>query len=87
MKGRFIMAQVTNVVRTFYNETFNKNIRIIEINGQAWFVGKDVADALGYEAARNAIKTHVNEEDKLTHQISASGQMRIYRRTLWNFRF
>lgn len=44
--------------------------------GEPWFVGKDVADALGYEAARNAIAAHVDDEDKLTHQISASGQMR-----------
>ena len=48
----------------------------MEIDGEPWFVGKDVADILGYGASRNAIATHVDTEDKLTHQISASGQRR-----------
>ena len=41
-------------------------------------MGKDVAEKLGYSAARNAIATHVEDDDKLMHQISASGQMRDY---------
>lgn len=44
--------------------------------GEPWFVGKDVAEALGYGRADNAIRQHVEKEDKLTHQISASGQNR-----------
>lgn len=51
-------------------------VRTLTIDGEPYFVGKDVADVLGYEAARNAIAAHVDAEDKLTHQISASGQMR-----------
>lgn len=51
-------------------------VRAMNLNGEPWFVGKDVADCLGYAAARNAIATHVDNEDKLTHQISASGQNR-----------
>ena len=39
-------------------------------------MGKDVASVLGYERADNAIRSHVEEEDKLMHQISASGQRR-----------
>ena len=46
------------------------------INNEPWFVGKDVASVLGYERADNAIHSHVEEEDKLMHQISASGQRR-----------
>ena len=46
------------------------------INNEPWFVGKDVASVLGYERADNAIRSHVEEEDKLMHQISASGQRR-----------
>ena len=46
------------------------------INNEPWFVGKDVVMMLGYERADNAIRSHVEEEDKLMHQISASGQRR-----------
>ncbi len=46
------------------------------INNEPWFVGKDVASVLGYERADNAIRSHVEEEDKLMHQFSASGQRR-----------
>ena len=64
-----------NNLEIFTNPEFG-NIRIIETNGEPWFIGKDVAEALGYEASRNAITKHVDDEDKLTHQISASGQNR-----------
>ena len=40
------------------------NLRCIEIDGEPWFVGKDVATALGYAKARNAISVHVDNEDK-----------------------
>ena len=64
-----------NNLEIFTNPEFG-NIRIIEKNGEPWFIGKDVAEALGYEASRNAITKHVDDEEKLTHQISASGQNR-----------
>ena len=48
----------------------------MEIDSTPYFVGKDVAEILGYERADNAIRTHVDDEDKLMHQISASGQGR-----------
>ena len=64
-----------NELQIFKNEQFG-SMRTLEINGEPWFVGKDVAEVLGYAATRNAIATHVDNEDKLTHQISASGQMR-----------
>lgn len=41
-------------------------VRTVEISGEPWFVGKDVAEALGYSKSRNAIAAHVDEEDK-TH--------------------
>lgn len=47
----------------FNNAEFG-NVRTMEINGEPWFVGKDVASALGYAKPRNAIATHVDEEDK-----------------------
>lgn len=69
-----IWQQVNNI-QVFNNPEFG-NIRTVEIDNEPWFVGKDVASALGYTAERNAIAAHVDGEDKLTHQISASGQMR-----------
>lgn len=54
----------------------NNDVRTQVINDEPWFVGKDVAEILGYERPDNAIRNHVDEEDKLMHQISASGQMR-----------
>lgn len=35
------------------------------IDGEPWFVGKDVAQVLGYEAPKNAIPTHVDEDDRI----------------------
>ena len=39
-------------------------IRTMDINGEPWFVGADVAKALGYSNARDAIFKHVDDEDK-----------------------
>ncbi|HFQ3913489.1 TPA: phage antirepressor KilAC domain-containing protein [Enterococcus faecium] len=56
---------------------FEQNeVRTVLVNNEPYFVGKDVAEILGYERADNAIRNHVDDEDKLTHQISASGQNR-----------
>lgn len=64
-----------NDLQVFTNPQFGE-LRSITIDGEPWFVGNDVAGALGYSAGRNAIAAHVDAEDKLTHQISAAGQMR-----------
>lgn len=42
----------------------NNQIRTLLINDEPWFVGKDVAEILGYSKARNAIATHVDDDDK-----------------------
>ena len=64
-----------NDIQIFNSPEFGQ-VRTLTIDGNPWFVGKDVAEILGYERADNAIRNHVDEEDKLTHQISASGQNR-----------
>lgn len=64
-----------NDLMIFKNEEFGE-IRSVEINNEPYFIGKDIAEVLGYERADNAIRKHVDEEDKLMHQISASGQNR-----------
>ena len=64
-----------NELKIFTNDTFG-NIRGIEIDGEGWLVGKDVAKALGYKDTDYAIRTHVDEEDKLTRGFTGSGQNR-----------
>lgn len=54
-----------NEVKVFQNEQFG-SIRTMEHEDSVWFVGKDIATILGYAKPRNAIATHVDEEDK-TH--------------------
>lgn len=54
-----------NELRIFTNSEFGK-MRSIQIDGEPWFVGKDVAAALGYENTRDALAKHVDEEDKNT---------------------
>lgn len=41
-------------------------IRTIQRNGEIWFVGKDIAERLGYNNPRSAIRDHVDDEDKNT---------------------
>lgn len=67
----------TSVVSEVFNFNFEGcEVRSLMIDGEPWFIGKDVGEALGYKAARNALKKFVDEEDKLTHRFDASGQSR-----------
>lgn len=50
-------------VQIFSNEEFGR-IRTIAINGEPWFIGKDVAERLGYSNPQKAIRDHVDEEDR-----------------------
>ena len=52
-------------LKVFTNEELG-SVRVMERNGEPWFVGKDVADILGYTNSRKAIGDHVDEEDKNT---------------------
>ena len=52
-----------NEVQIFQNEQFGE-IRTVLIDGEVWFVGKDVAAALGYSNTRKALIDHVMNEDK-----------------------
>ena len=49
------------------------NIRTVTIDGEPWFVGKDVAEALGFTNPRDAISTHVFDEDKGVESIDTLG--------------
>ena len=54
-----------NELKVFENPTFGQ-VRTIEIDNEPWFVGKDVAEALGYSNTRDALDRHVEKEDKNT---------------------
>lgn len=64
-----------NELQIFNSEEFG-DIRTVTIDSEPWFVGKDVATALGYANPKNAVPTHVSEEDKLSTQIEYAGQRR-----------
>ena len=50
-------------LKIFENEEFGQ-IRTVMRDGEVWFVGKDVANGLGYSNARKALGDHVDKEDK-----------------------
>ncbi|MFR7477629.1 MAG: BRO family protein [Acutalibacteraceae bacterium] len=52
-----------NELKIFENPAFGQ-VRTVEREGEPWFVGKDVAQALGYKDTINALKSHVDPEDK-----------------------
>lgn len=64
-----------NDLQIFKSEDFGE-IRTVTINNEPWFVGKDVAVALGYKNTADAIGKHVDTDDKLTSQIAIAGQRR-----------
>lgn len=64
-----------NELKIFESPAFG-SIRTVEMNGAPYFVGKDVAEVLGYSRPDHAITNHVDDEDKLTYQIDTSGQNR-----------
>lgn len=52
-----------NELQIFNSEEFG-DIRTVQLNNETYFVGKDVAEALGYERATKAIQDHVDVDDK-----------------------
>lgn len=60
---------------TFENMEFGK-LTVMEKDGEFFFIGKEVAEKLGYARADNAVRNHVEDEDKLMHCFGASGQGR-----------
>lgn len=62
-------------IQIFNNAEFG-SVRTVEVNEEPYFVGKDVAEILGYANPSKAIIDRVDEEDKLTSQFGNSGQNR-----------
>ena len=65
-----------NQLRVFENAEFGK-VRVVEIDGQAWFVGRDVSGILGYGNGSRDINRHVDPEDR---QIYRNGTSEINNR-------
>jgi len=61
-----------NELQIFENEEFGQ-VRVIEKDGQPWFVAKDIAEMLGYGNPRQAIATHVDFEDKGVTKLDTLG--------------
>ncbi len=61
-------------IKIFENPDFGK-VRTLDVNGEPYFVGKDVAEILGYQNASKALADHVDEYDKLNNEtLSSLGQ-------------
>lgn len=69
-----------NNLQIFSNSEFG-NIRTVTIDGEPWFVGKDIAEALGYgrgKSLNNAVATHVDNEDKgVTEMMTPGGKQNL----------
>ena len=59
-----------NIVAFKYNE---QQVRPIEKNGEPWFVGKDVAEILGYSDTAQAVRKHIDNEDKGVVEMTTPG--------------
>lgn len=64
-----------NNIQLFTSAEFG-DIRTIKDADAVYFVGKDVAEILGYTDTTQALRKHVDDEDKLTRQFNGSGQNR-----------
>lgn len=64
-----------NQLEIFKNREFGE-IRTVTVDGEPWFVAKDITEILQYTNTQKAIRDHVDEEDKLTERIVLSGQNR-----------
>lgn len=71
-----------NGLKIFENEQFG-SIRTVEIDSTPYFVGKDVAEILGYSNTAKAIINHVDDEDKQIFQTSQNGNSEINNRGMY----
>ena len=62
---------MNNDIQIFNSEEFG-DIRTVTVDNEPWFVGKDVAEALGYAKPLNALSTHVEKDDSLKQGLTDS---------------
>lgn len=61
-----------NELKLFQNSDFGK-IQVIDRNGAPWFIGKEIAEILGYTNPQKAIRVHVDAEDKGVNEMDTPG--------------
>ena len=71
-----------NELQIFKNEEFGE-VRTVEIGGEPWFVGKDVAEILGYTNPNEAIQDHVDDDEKLNSKMLSSVKIDLGQRGGW----
>ena len=76
--------KTTNNSQIFKNEIFGQVRTMINAEGQTFFVGKDVAKALGYSNTRDALSKHVDSDDKTTVAIRDTGSNYMSRAVVIN---
>ena len=76
-------ASEVTVFKNLVHPEFGE-LRTVEIDGEPWFVGKDVATALGYSNTRDALSRHIDNEDKTSVVIPDSGSNYKSKTTLIN---
>lgn len=64
-----------NMIKIFNNAEFG-SLKTIMVNNEPYFIGKEIAEILGYANPKNAVPKHVDNEDKLSTQIEYAGQKR-----------
>lgn len=65
-------------LQIFNNDEFGRIRTISDENNEPWFVGKDVAEILEYSSPANAIKKHIDEEDKgVTDLMTPGGKQKM----------
>ena len=71
-KARNFQQTMKTAIQIFTNEVFGE-VRTCQVNNEIMFVGKDVAQALGYSDSNKAIRIHVDDEDKGGAVLSTPG--------------
>lgn len=61
-----------NELKIFNNPEFG-SIRTVNIGSETWFLGKDIAEALGYSNPRKAMSDHIDDEDKVVTKCDTPG--------------
>ena len=67
-----VANEMSKQIKIFQNEEFGQ-VRVLEINGEPWLVGKDVAEALGYADSSSAVSKNVDSDDKTTLLLQQDG--------------
>ena len=69
-------------IQIYSNPAFGQ-IRTVSIDNEPWFVGKDVAEVLGYSNPNEAIQDHIDDEDKLNSKTLPSFKLNLGQRGGW----